>query len=362
MKVLFVITGLAIGGAERQVIDIADRLFDLGHHVTIVYLTGPVLMRPNSDGISILGLDMKKSLIGFIHAYLKLRSLIQSYSPDVVHSHMVHANLLARVVRISCAFPKLICTAHNSNEGGWLRMFCYRLTNWLADVTTNVSAEAVARFESIGAVKLGGMITLHNGINTRRFQPSLTMRNKIRKLYDVQDEEKVIIAVGRLTPAKDYPNLLVAFANILQSISNVRLWIIGEGDLLQELVAHVARLNIGNRITFLGAQTNVENWINASDVFALSSAWEGFGLVVAEAMACEKVVVATDSGGVKEVIGDCGFLVPKNDSHALFLALKQAVLLPDSKAKAIGIKAHNRIICNYSINHAVERLLQLYLS
>jgi glycosyltransferase involved in cell wall biosynthesis len=79
-------------------------------------------------------------------------------------------------------------------------------------------------------------------------------------------------------------------------------------------------------------------------------------------MACEKVVVATDSGGVKEVIGDCGFLVPKNDSHALFLALKQAVLLPDSKAKAIGIKAHNRIICNYSINHAVERWLQLYLS
>lgn len=360
MKILFVITGLGVGGAERQIVDIADRLVSLGHDVKIAFLTGPALIQPCSDKIQTFGFEMPKTISGFVRAYLKLRNLINSYRPDVIHSHMVHANLITRLVRLSCQIPKLICTAHSKNEGGKIRMLAYRLTDPLADVSTNVSAEAVSAFEVAGAVKHGRMIAMHNGIDTERFQPADAARIRLRKLYSVREDEKIITAVGRLNVAKDYPNLLHAFADVLQNLKNVQLWIVGDGELRKNLEDEAVKLNIESRVRFCGVQYNVADWMNAADVFVLSSAWEGFGLVVAEAMACEKVVVATDAGGVKEVLGDSGFLVPTRDAVALSYALKNALSLDQSEALDIGIQARKRVVSLYSIEHVVERWLDVY--
>ncbi|MQT72062.1 glycosyltransferase, partial [Pseudomonas sp. FSL R10-0071] len=107
-------TGLGVGGAERQVLDLADRLYEQGHIVKICYLTGPVLLRPNHEEIELVGLELEKTISGFIKGALKLRSVIKAYDPDVVHAHMVHANLLSRVVRLVCPIKKLINTAHNT--------------------------------------------------------------------------------------------------------------------------------------------------------------------------------------------------------------------------------------------------------
>jgi glycosyltransferase involved in cell wall biosynthesis len=98
----------------------------------------------------------------------------------------------------------------------------------------------------------------------------------------------------------------------------------------------------------------------AADVFVLSSAWEGFGLVVAEAMATEKVVVATNSGGVKEVVGECGLLVTPQNSEALAHALEKALNMPPEQAKVLGKKARQRIIENFSIDNAVKKWLEIY--
>ena len=326
----------------------------------IAYLTGSALIRPKMGAIRLVGFDMQKTPSGFLSAYLNLRSLITSYAPDVVHSHMVHANLLARLVRLSCRIQRLVCTAHNSNEGRRLRMIGYRLTNFLADVTTNVSAEAVAAFEAIGAVRPGGMLAIHNGIDVERFQPSNSARMRLRSFHGVGDDEKVIIAVGRLTLAKDYSNLLTGFSRLLRSYIKTKLWIIGDGELRQSLELQAAKLNIQERIFFWGIQHNIEEWINAADIFVLSSAWEGFGLVVAEAMACGKVVVATDSGGVKEVLGGCGFLVPTCDEIALSEALNRAISLPDADAKEISVRSRERILCSFSLDSAVKSWLKLY--
>ncbi len=100
--------------------------------------------------------------------------------------------------------------------------------------------------------------------------------------------------------------------------------------------------------------------MRAADVFVLSSAWEGFGLVVAEAMATEKVVVVTDSGGVKEVVGDCGLLVPPQNSEALADALETALNMPPDKAKALGEKARLRIVENFNLESVVARWLEIY--
>ncbi len=91
---------------------------------------------------------------------LKLKALVTKFQPDVIHSHMIHTNLLAAaLVRLTIKIPRLVCTAHNTNEGGRLRMLAYRITDGLADISTNVSQAATDKFLELGAVATGRMIT-----------------------------------------------------------------------------------------------------------------------------------------------------------------------------------------------------------
>lgn len=145
MKILYVISGLGVGGAEKVVTSLADSFAANGHEVVIVYLTGEALIKPSNESIQLIGLNVQ-SAWDMVKAYSHLRVLIKSFRPDVVHSHMVHSNILCRLLRLTIFVPKIISTAHSSNEGGRLRMLAYRLTDFLTDISTNVSGEAVEAF------------------------------------------------------------------------------------------------------------------------------------------------------------------------------------------------------------------------
>lgn len=359
MKILFVITGLGIGGAERQVLDLADRLLIKGHQIRIAYLTGPAHLLPDNPEIKVLPIGISKSPLGFIRGYLRLRRAILDFEPDVVHSHMVHANLLARTMRMTTRIPRLVCTAHSTDEGGRIRMFAYRLRDFLADNFTNVSKEAVESFEAKGAAPHGRMLVVSNYIDTQRFSPNCLIRESVRYRFKVVSD-KIILAVGRLVESKDYPNLLNAFGKIGRRSENVKLWIIGDGPLRESLESQAAKFGLGEQVMFLGVRHDIPDLMRAADVFILSSAWEGFGLVVAEAMATEKVVVATNSGGVKEVVGECGLLVTPQNSEALAHALEKALNMPPEQAKVLGKKARQRIIENFSIDNAVKKWIEIY--
>ncbi|MFJ7884999.1 glycosyltransferase [Pseudomonas sp. NPDC096917] len=362
MKILYVITGLGVGGAERQVLDLADRFSSQGHEVKICYLTGPALLRPKSNDIELLPLNLKKTMPGFMVGIIKLRKIIKDFVPDVVHAHMVHANLFTRIVRPFCAIKKLINTAHNTNEGGRARMLAYRLTHSLADVTTNVTLEAVHVFEQKKACPVGTMQAIPNGIDTDIFKPDLLAREEIRTSEHVGEDEKLIVAVGRLVDAKDYGNLLSAFSELCQKRSNVKLWIVGDGPEREKLAGSVKLLGLSQYVRFLGVRSDVNKIYNAADLYTLSSAWEGFGLVVAEAMASEKVVVATDCGGVKEVLGGCGYLVSRKDPTALAQAMSAALDLSPEDSRKLSASARERIVENYSINEIVDVWARIYTS
>jgi len=361
MRILYVITALVIGGAERQVLDLAEQMAARGHLILIAYLTGLPEMLPKNPDIKVIHINVSKNPFIFAAGYFKLHRLIREFNPDIVHSHMVHANVLARLMRLTIRIPKLICTAHNSNEGGRLRMIAYRLTDPLADVFSNVSQEAVEVFEARGAAPHGRMVAIYNGIDIQRFSQNTLQRAAYRHLFSA-GSQKIIIAIGRLTEQKDYPNLLNAFYKISNKTNNVKLWIVGDGPLRESLERMSRDLGLSERIIFLGIRQDFEipNLICAADVFVLSSAWEGFGLVVAEAMAAEKIVVVTDSGGVKEVVGECGFLVPPKNSEALAKALEKALNMSSEQAKALGEKARQRIAENFSIQYAVDIWLKIY--
>ena len=353
MKILYVITSLGLGGAERVVVDLTDQMNAFGHTVKIAYLKGEVLVRPVSDDIEIIALNLN-SKNDLLSASKKYRKLLKQFRPDIVHAHMVHANIFARINRVGAHIPKLICTAHNSNEGGKARMLAYRLTNRLSDINTNVSQEATDSLIRKGAFRKSNVMTVHNGIDLSKFE-------KVSSRQALDQNVINLISVGRFNDQKDYPNLINAFA-ILKSRnnSNIKLTIVGDGELRPQIESLIKELNLDKDITLLGRRSDISELLSAADIFLLASKFEGYGLVVAEAMACECYVVATDSGGVAEVMGDTGKLVPTQDSKALAGAIDQTIILDKRDILQNNKKARARVEQLFSLESSVQKWLSLY--
>ncbi|HDZ33950.1 MAG TPA: glycosyltransferase [Pseudoalteromonas sp.] len=358
MKVLLVITGLGMGGAEHVVVNMADELTKLGHEVNIVYLTGSAIVLPVNDSIQITSLNMSGPR-QFISAYLKLRAVVKDFCPDVIHSHMFHATIITRLLRLSIKIKKIISTSHNTNEGGKARMLAYRMTDRLTNVSTNVSDDAVNELTRKGAVKKGRMIAIPNGINTDYFSFNESKRIEIRSEFSL-GSKKLLLAVGRLTEAKDYPNLLLAIQLLKKQRTDFKLLIVGDGHLKSYLVDMVRELELTEYVQFLGVRNDMPDLMSASDLFVLSSAWEGFGLVVAEAMACERLVVATDCGGVGQVASPYGLLVKPKDHMSLNQAINNSLDISQEKSADIGALSRLHIINNYSLHKSVNSYIGLY--
>ncbi|MGM8935032.1 glycosyltransferase [Pseudomonas neustonica] len=358
MKVLLVVTGLGVGGAEHVVCNLADALASRDHVVKVVCLTGKPVVVPSNSDISVVSVGMVNS-IDFFRAYFQLRAIIKDFQPDAVHSHMFHANMICRLLRLSIKIPRLVCSAHNTYEGGRARMLAYRLSDYLADNTTNVSAQAVSAFVLKKASKSGRIQVVYNGIDVDRFSFSPASRAAKRKELSI-GSDKLLLAVGRLDAQKDYPNLFEAVSILYSQRTDFKLFVVGDGPLNKVLHNFVLNLGLDNCIKFLSVRSDISELMSAADVFVLSSAWEGFGLVVAEAMACERVVVATDCGGVSEVVGQYGLLVDAMDSEALSRALYEALEIDVDKRLEMGSDARSHIVDNFSLDKNVATYLDLY--
>lgn len=358
MKILLVITGLGMGGAEHVVVNLADALVTRGHQVKVAYLSGEALVLPKDKSIEVIAIGMKGKA-GFLSAYFKLRALVKAFQPDVIHSHMVHANLISRLLRLTVKIPKLVCTAHSNNEGGQLRMLAYRITDKLADISTNVSQDAVNEFVAKGAVKPGRMLAIANGIDVNTFSYNSHARVTIRKELGISDK-KMLLAVGRLDVPKDYPNLLHAIELLAQQRDDFKVFIAGEGPLRSELAALVKTMNIEDMVEFLGIRRDVRELMSATDIYIMSSAWEGLPMVILEAMACECLIITTDCGGVSEAIGSCGLLVPPKNSNALADALNSALSLGDSECAELSRASRERVVESFSLDANVNAFLNLY--
>lgn len=183
MNLLYIITGLGMGGAEKQTVLIANKMHEAGHNVMIISLTGDTLVKP-TDGVQLNELKLEKTPFSLFKGLFKVRKIIKKFKPDIVHSHMFHANLFARLLRTFTKIPVLICTAHNTNEGSSLRMLAYKYTDKLASLSTNVSQDAVDSFIQKGASTAARMIVVSNGIDTSQFDFSMDDRKKeIRVRY-----------------------------------------------------------------------------------------------------------------------------------------------------------------------------------
>jgi glycosyltransferase involved in cell wall biosynthesis len=251
-------------------------------------------------------------------------------------------------------------------------MLTYRFSDWLSRRTIAVSEAARERYVRLKAVpaRKSGVIT--NGIETDEFVPNAAKRAEMRAEASVE-ENFIWLAVGRLAPAKDYPNLLHAFALLPKACAEAplrqagappaaRLWIAGSGETGYEegLRRLASELGIADSVRWLGTRQDVAGLLDAADGFVLASAWEGMPLAVGEAMAMAKPVVATDVGGVRELTGETGRLVPAKDSDALAETLCATMRLSAEERKRIGKAERQRILDGFSMERKAEEWEKLY--
>jgi glycosyltransferase involved in cell wall biosynthesis len=360
LRIVYMINSLGIGGAERLTLTLAERMRERGHAVILITLH-PRLEEEWPTSLPVFRLGMRRNPLVFFAGLIRARCYLRDLRPDLIHSHSFHASIVARLLKLVAPVPAILSTIHNIYEGGSLRMWAYRLTDPLSLHTTTVSRAVADRFIALHAVRREKCSVIPNAIDTEEFTPDPARRTDARSTL-AADSDFIWIAAGRLTPAKDYPNLLRAFARVRASQPRMQLWIAGQGTgaQLSALQALAAELAIDNSIRWLGLRRDLPALLDAADGFVLSSAWEGMPLVLAEAMAMEKSVVATDVGGVRELAGETSIIVPAHDVEELAEAMLASMRQPEEERQARARAARRHIETHFSIDARAAEWEALY--
>ncbi|HEX2251050.1 MAG TPA: glycosyltransferase [Gemmatimonadales bacterium] len=364
MRILLLSTSMGMGGADKLILTAARTMQAHGHEVQIVSLTelGPMGLEAQALGIPTESLEMRRG-VPDPRGMLRLVSLVRSWRPDVVHSHMVHANLMARVLRLFVRVPALVSTIHNIYEGGRLLMAGYQFSNGLVDHMTIVSEAAAERFVRERIVPRELLTVIPNGVDTDLFRNVPTeARHSLRHSWGLE-QEFIWLAVGRFEIAKDYPTMLRAFAAVHEQEPRSGLLLVGRGSLQKEAEALAAELGLASAVRFLGVRQDVPEVMSAADGYVMSSAWEGMPMVLLEAAAAALPIVATDVGGNREVVrgNESGYLVPPRDPDALADAMRRLMHLGDAERRAMGHRGRDHVRLHYGLERVAEDWERLYL-
>lgn len=339
-KVALFVPSLGGGGAERVMVLLANGLVDAGYEVDLIVASSHGSHR-NALSNRVRLLDLHKTRV--ITALPGLISYLRRVKPRVLISALDYANVVALLAaRLACVSTKLVVTEHSTlsiaSEKDFqgrgrmvpsLMKLTYPWADQILAVSSGVADDLAARL----ALKREAIGVAYNPVITEQL-PELACE-PVQWPWPREDGVPVILAVGRLTKAKDFPTLLRAFA-LLRERRRARLLILGEGELRQELEAQVARARLVEDVAMPGFSANPYAWMAKADLFVMSSAWEGFGNVLVEAMACGTRVISTDCpNGPAEILGNgrWGRLVPVGDSVALCEAMYQVL---ESKGEGQG--------------------------
>jgi glycosyltransferase involved in cell wall biosynthesis len=369
MRIVTVLNSLGMGGAEKLALAVAERMARRGHDVALLALM-PRLQEQWPTRLPVVYLDMRKNPVSVAAGFRRGRHFLREFRPDLVHSHSFHANMLARLLAICVPRAVVVSSVHNVYEGGWMRMLAYRVTDRWSARTVAVSQAAADRFVRLKAIPKHKCSVRVPGIDTEEFAPDAKRRAKTREemrraaigTEAGTDSSFVWLCAGRIAPAKDYPNLLRSFAMAVQGHSDTRLWIAGGGSegAREELESMADDLGVREKVLFLGLRRDLPALLDAADGFVLASAWEGLPQVIIEAMAMEKPVVATDVGGVRELLGDGGMLVAPKDPEALATAMVRTMQRNRNEAALEGRAARERIQHQFSIDAVADAWEELY--
>ncbi|MDQ3621042.1 MAG: glycosyltransferase [Verrucomicrobiota bacterium] len=330
-RILHVITGIDRGGAENHLLDLVKHQRAMGMEVEVAYLRGQGYW---AGALTQLGARVHRlglRFYGDLAPLLRLRRLIKNSALSLVHAHLPPSELYSRLalLGVSARSLPLLITKHNDErfyEGPGQRL----MGRWVARRAGFVIAISEAVKKYMGGTGLGidlrKIHTIVYGIDAEPFArvPSAEVA-LARKKWGIAGDAMVIGFVGRLVDQKDLDTLIRGFALFAPSVPNARLVIVGRGPLETRLRELTSELAIEDRVVWAGFRDDIGVVMNAFDVFALTSLYEGFGLVLLEAMASRRAVIATRVSAVPEVVldGETGLLITSRHPIELAAAFKK---------------------------------------
>lgn len=367
MRILHVITSINRGGAENQLMSLVRLQRAAGHALRVAYLREEGEWRAEMEALGIEVSDLRMETFRIPQAAWRLRREIRDFEPEVVNAHLQPAELCSRLALLgtSSAELPLVITKHN------LKVFAHLpgeaiVARWVArraSAIIAVSESVKALCDGNGCSAASGKIfTVKNAIDLSPYEPgNLGRAGALRREWGVRESEVLVGTVGRLLPVKAFHVLIRAFAAYqATSVGGAKLAVVGRGALLGELEGLSKSLGIADKVIFPGFREDIPAVMAAFDVFALTSESEAFGVVILEAMAAGKPVVATRAGGIPEIVVDgvTGKLVPCGDHEAAARALS-FFDLPANRL-AFGSAGRKRAHEDYSLERMFTETMAVY--
>jgi glycosyltransferase involved in cell wall biosynthesis len=372
IRILFIIGSLDVGGAEKQLVEIAlglDRTrFDAA--VCCLGQRGVLAPRLQAGGIPVVAIGMPRaSEIGMIAAIatlpFRLFSFfreVRAFRPHVLHGLLFHAYVLGAFAGALLRVPVIVASRRSLSHFKSER----RLFQWVERLANRFTDCIVANSDAVRADTLAAeglpdqaVLVVHNGIEAGRYPvaPQPLLRAGLNA-----GGGRVAIAVANLIHYKGHQYLIEAWSRVLQEFPDATLLLVGEGPLRASLEAELEARGLTDRVRLLGTRDDVPQLLGASDLLVHPSLEEGFSNALLEGMAAGLPVVATSVGGNPEAIveGRTGYLVPPRDSDALADAIRRVFRMPDG-GRQLGQAGRARVLEQFQLETMIGRYADLYV-
>lgn len=301
---------------------------------------------------------------GGIRTIRTLKKYILAKQIDIVHTHLIHADFYGTLAAKLAGVSTIISSRHNDDKFRHNRILIWlnrALARWQSKII--VISDWVGKFlQTVEGIDAEKIVRIHYGL-----QPETISEHAdpgyVRQRYQIPAGAPVIGIIGRLSEQKGHRYLLRAIHQVKQQIPDLRMIIIGDGELRQELIMLAQQLHLEETVIFSGAQerSTALRLLSGCDFFVFPSLWEGFGLVLLEAMALRKAIVASQVSAIPESVihGETGFLVPPKDPGQLAEAMLR--LLQDHALRCrMGDAGYRRLQTRFSVTSMVAETEKLY--
>lgn len=370
VKVLHIIDHLGLGGAQNFLVDLVSHL-DQSDYVPEV-----CVLRRNAGDTYLLE---RLSCAGIKTIYLRggrwhllkvyqMIDLIKTENPAIVHTHLTAASFIGRFSAILNKTPIIIQHDHSANEYKRSHPLLYyfslpidRLFNPFTSMTITCSHWVEQFVHQVRKIQDEKITVIHNYVDLDRFDPTAYAMAESREALGLNLECSVIGTVSRLSEFKGIEYLLQAVSILLCDRMDVNLVIVGDGPKRNDLMKYAIELDIDKRVIFTGYRQDIPSLIKAFDVFVLPSLFETFGMSILEAMAMKKNIIATDVGGISELVIDGwnGLLVAPKDALSMAQSVRQLI---DSRelAQKLSINARKTAEGEFSLINMVSSVERVY--
>lgn len=387
-KILYVITKSNWGGAQRYVYDLATSLpkdeFEAG---VIAGGNGLLKEKLEQAGITVTSLEamerdinLKKELL----SAFELWKIFRKHKPDIVHLNSSKAGGLGALAARFALVPQIIFTAHawafNENRGTMSKL----LISFLHWVTVILSHHTIAVSESVKEQVIhmpfvkNKIDVIHLGISpfpllekeeARKFLRSTIVSagpDHSKSPHDGRTEETDstsevwIGTISELHPVKGIPYAIDAIAFLKEEYPDLQFYIIGEGDQRALIEKQIVKRRLESNVHLAGFVDDAKSYLQAFDIFILSSLSEAFGYSLVEAGLAGVPVIASDVGGIPEVIDDAGILVPPRNGRAIADAIKKLIVLPEERQQ-LATSLRERTITSFNKNSMCSKTIDAYM-